>query len=98
MKIRVKVPEEICQQGLPAAESLLISEWVDEVLLWGMETGMDIAFYSFYYEHENEKMVYGLRYRTKPWAVFTVEKDYTFMFSLKWGALMHKSQNKQQAA
>jgi hypothetical protein len=94
MKIRVKIPTEICQPGLPAEHSLLISEWIDEILLWGMETGMDIAFYSIYREpvEQNQNRLFR-----KQWAVFTVESDYSFMFSLKWGALMHKSQNKKAA-
>jgi len=92
MKIRVKIPSGLCGWG---RTSVIINEkrqeFVDDVLLWGMEVEMDVAFYSYYIPMA--LAVYG-----KPreeWAVFTVEPDSAFMFCLKWGALIHKGKKKQ---
>jgi len=82
MKIRVRLPD-----ASPHSTGMVQNEPdfdVDEILLWGMETGMDIAFYRYYREpgqHWSDR---------RRWAVFTVESDYTFMFSLKYGALLHR--------
>ena len=90
MKVRIEMPLEIAR----AAEDYVRKEFVDEILLWAMETEMDADFYAFTYERDMN--VYWGRIK-RAWAVFTVEADSTFMFTLKWGALMHKQQNKVAA-
>lgn len=80
MKIRIKIPKEW------SANSETCHHFVDDVLFWGMETGMDIAFYGFW---NDPTSIYNKPIR---WAVFTIEADYSFMFTLKWGALLHKQQ------
>lgn len=85
MKIRVKIPDEYLRN------EELKKEFVDDVLLWGMETGIDIEFYTWWYPADrtwNDR---------RTWAVFSVEEDYSFMFSLKWGALLHKPKEKKIA-
>ena len=84
MKIRVKIPEEIVGHQIHNLE--MMQRYVDEILLWGMETDMDIDFYC-YFTPLDERGKWNSRER---WAVFTVEQDTAFMFSLKWGALCHK--------
>jgi hypothetical protein len=85
MKIRVKLPEHIVR------DEYACTEFVDNILLWGMETEMDIAFYGYYSPHLSD-------WRSKErYAVFTVEADYSYMFSLKWGATLHKPKVKNRA-
>lgn len=87
MKIRVKIPEEYCIE-LNGVNSLHYEEkrqqFVDDIIMWGMEIEMDIAFYAYY---RPKDWHWGDR---NLWAVFTVEPDYLYMFSLKWGAVLHK--------
>lgn len=89
MKIRVKIPEELV--GPLSTHQYLMQRYVDDILLWGMETEMDIEFYKFYCEpkdnHWNSK---------QRWAVFNVEADYSYMFSLKYGATLHKPKEKNR--
>lgn len=82
MKIRIRLPDQSMHSA--AMVNNQPDSAVDDILLWGMETGMDIAFYRYYTEPGQS---WNDRRR---WAVFTVESDYTFMFSLKYGALLHK--------
>lgn len=80
MKVRIKIPGDL--NGTDEKRQI----FVDDVLLWGMETGMDIDFYAYFTEPNS---TWNNR---KVWAVFTIENDYSFMFSLRWGALLHKKQ------
>jgi len=80
MKIRVRIPDNIALQYFHKGD---VARYIDDILLWGMETGMDIEHYTTYPEYEGHRIV-------RQWAVFTVEADFAFMFSLKWGALNHK--------
>lgn len=82
MKIRVKIPEELVRNK----ERVMF--FVDEILLWGMETEMDIAFYSLAPQY----LAWNSR---EQYAVFNVEADYSYMFSLKWGATLHKPKEKK---
>ena len=84
MKIRVKIPDYIAQPGT-RWEDLPCREFVDDVILWGMESGMDVEFYSYHVTMEDRWS--GVS-PSPQWAVFTVD---AFMFSLKWGATMHKN-------
>ncbi len=84
MKIRVKIPEELVRN------KDRVMFFVDEILLWGMETEMDIAFYSLAPQH----LLWG---KKEQYAVFNVEADYSYMFSLKWGATLHKPKVKNRA-
>ena len=85
MKVRIDMPLEIAR----ASEKCIRQEFVDEILLWAMETELDADFYAFAYEREYD---YRWGRIKKAWAVFTVATDDTFMFTLKWGALLHKDQ------
>jgi hypothetical protein len=90
MKIRVKMPDNIYQ------DSEAQRKFIDDVLLWGMETEMDIELYTCYNEFDDSSKTWG---RPKAsWAVFTVEAEYSYMFSLKWGATLHKPKEKQNEA
>ena len=86
MKIRVKIPAELINLRDPS----FLQDWIDDILIWGMETEMDIAFYSYYYDPTD-------KYQTSKnrWAIFTVDNDYSYMFSLKYGATLHKSQREK---
>jgi hypothetical protein len=85
LKVRIKVPEELAftKDG--------VQDFVDDILLWGMEIDTDIEFYSYWYPEDH---TYNDRRR---WAVFSVDTDSWFMFALKWGALQHKSKKKQKS-
>jgi hypothetical protein len=87
MKVRIEMPVYLTRDEHKYARQ----EFVDEILMWAMETELDADFYAFTYEREYD---YRWGKVKKAWAVFTVETDSTFMFTLKWGALMHKDQNK----
>jgi len=82
MKIRVKIPEEF------VGNKDKVNTFVDDVLLWGLETEMDIIFYNWYHPKDRT------RNDKRLWAVFSVEADYSYMFSLKWGATLHKKQQR----
>ena len=85
MKVRIEIPHE------HAHDKDTRTMFIDDVLLWCMETEMDASFYTTIAEREDGK--WG---RVKSWwAVFTVETEATFYFTLKWGALMHKNQSKE---
>lgn len=88
MKVRIEMPLHIAK----ATEKYVRQEFVDEILMWAMETELDADFYAFAYEREYDR-VWGRIKRA--WAVFTVATDDTFMFTLKWGALLHKNQSKE---
>jgi hypothetical protein len=82
MKVRIEVPQNVRH------DAYLTREWVDGVEEWGRETGMDAAYYSYYYDDVD------LQFLGKPrgkHAVFTVEPDYVWMFSMKWNAVPHKT-------
>jgi hypothetical protein len=83
MKVRIEMPLHIAK----ANDDYVRKDFVDEILRWAMETEMDADFYAFAYERER-----GYRWGriNRAWAVFTVTTDDTFMFTLKWGALLHK--------
>jgi hypothetical protein len=94
MKIRLKVPDHI------RTDNKLINEFIDDVLLWGLETEMDVEYYTRYYEYEGitntDKITYSIGRRIiHTWVVFNVESDKSFMFSLKYGALLHKQQKEE---
>ena len=82
MKIRIPLPDN-CKFNLALADL-----FVDEVLFWGMETGIDVSFYTFTNSASENSRIVGLLRRS---AVFSIEEKYSFMFMLKWGAVMHKS-------
>lgn len=87
MKIRVKIPFELIntkdRTTLPA-----LTAWVDDILIWGKDTEIDIEFCTYCYDQED-------CCQTNRWAVFTVDNDYSYMFSLKYGATLHKSQQEK---
>lgn len=83
MKIRIEIPYEFSRKKEVA------EKYIDDILLWGMETEMDIAFYGWHQQP-------GARWITWQYAVFTVEADYSYMFSLRWGAVLHKPRVKKQ--
>ena len=82
MKIRIQFPDEVTRDKDRAIH------YVDDILLWGMEVEMDVEFYGFW--REPDAGWYNRNYWK--YGVFIVEKDSAFMFSLKWGALIHKKQ------
>jgi hypothetical protein len=90
MKVRIEMPVYLARDEHKYARQ----EFVDDILLWAMETELDADFYTFIYERERD---YRWGKVIKAWAVITVATDDTFMFTLKWGALMHKDQSKASA-
>jgi len=85
MKIRVKIPEQL------VGKTDAVNHYVDDILLWGMEMGMDVEYYSLYTPPGT------VSWRDRDlWAVFTVEADSSFMFILKWSATMHKDKKKNE--
>lgn len=70
-------------------------DWVDEILLWGMEIGADIDYYSHWNEPDQEPTTRWRSYKNC-WAIFIVEEDMAFMFALKWSALQHKKRVKRK--
>lgn len=97
MKLRVRIPKHLHSSANTWHATSIqppYLDWVDEILLWGMEIDADIA----YYNHWNEP---GENQRNwKPykdcWAIFIVEEDMAFMFALKWSALQHKKRVKRK--
>jgi hypothetical protein len=94
MKIRVRVPEELCFRqngtGHRTRHNDLVDTWIDEILLWALGSEMDVSFYSIWRPKDakwNDKRL---------WAVFTVETEMSFMFSLRWGALLHKGKKREK--
>jgi len=85
MKIRIEIPEYI------RGNTDRTTVWIDNILLWGMEVGMDIEFYG-HYTLPNQNTWSDHR----RWAVFSVEEQNSFMFILKWGATMHKDKKKNE--
>ena len=85
MKVRIEMPLHIAN----ARDDYVRQDFVDEILTWAMEVEMDADFYTFTYERE-----YNYRWGKikRAWAVFSVATDDSFMFTLKWGALLHKQQ------
>lgn len=84
MKVRIAVPESVIR----ARDSSVRQDFADDILMWAMETEIDAALYAFVtegYAWANDK---------KMWAVFTIDPDWVFMFSLKWGATLHKDKMK----
>ena len=90
MKVRVLIPE-LVWRGAFAAER--VQDFIDEILLWGMETELDVAHYATIADREfpDEPYYWAQGRVLRKWAVFTIEADNAFMFTLKWGALMHKN-------
>lgn len=89
MKVRVAIPEEIWRRHDSAD---LEQEFIDDILLWGMETELDVAFYTTVTDYEFPGQPrWNSGRRLRKWAVFTVEAENTFMFTLKWNALLHKN-------
>jgi hypothetical protein len=84
MKVRIEMPVVLTRDEHKYARQ----EFVDEILMWAMETELDAAFYAFSYEREYNSHWARIK---RAWAVFTVTADDTFMFTLKYGALMHKA-------
>jgi len=64
--------------------------YIDDILMWAMETEIDIAFYAFFNEYEDLDRDWSRI--ISQWAVFTVQTDDAFMFILRWDAKMHKKQ------
>jgi len=91
MKIRVKIPSALWGDPFSLIVNEKRQEFIDDILLWGMEVEMDVAFYGYY-----NKLKEGSKWEREQdiWAVFTVEPDSAFMFCLKWGALQHKGKKK----
>ena len=87
MKVRIDMPLAIAH----AKDDYIRRDFVDEILMWAMEVEMDADFYAFVYEREGNYCWGKIK---QAWAVFTVSADDTFMFTLKWGALLHKPQIK----
>lgn len=85
MKVRIEMPLNIAT----ARDDYVRQDFVDEILMWALETEMDADFYAVTYERDMN--VYWGRIE-RAWAVFTVTAADTFMFTLKWGALLHKQQ------
>ena len=90
MKIRVLIPDYIWR-GAFAKER--VQDFIDEILMWGMETELDVAHYATIADREFPECAnwYAQGRTLRKWAVFTIEADDAFMFTLKWGALMHKN-------
>ena len=86
MKIRVRLPDLTHNRSYEFSNQPDYA--VDEILLWGMETGMDVSFYRYYRE---PNQTWNDRRR---WGIFTVEPVGAMMFSLRWGALLHKNKGK----
>lgn len=86
MKVRITFPEEVSGNVEKA------KQYVDDILLWGLEVDMNVDFYGFYREFSSEP-VYSWRNRWRH-GIFIIEPEYAFMFSLKWGALQHKTKKK----
>lgn len=82
MKIRVNIPPPISQSKDAS------TKFTDDILLWGMETGLDVALYTI-----TPNFNHFIPRGDSRIAVFTVEGDMSFMFSLKWGAMLYKSQD-----
>lgn len=88
MKVRIEIPHEY------TGNKETRQQFIDDVLMWGLETETDITHYTTIAEREGG----GSWGRVKHWwAVFTVEAEMTFFLTLKWGALMHKEQSKATA-
>lgn len=85
MKIRIQFPEGIANNKERARR------YVDDILLWGMEVEMDVEFYGFW-NKTNQNWSYRDWWK---YGIFIVEKDSAFMFTLKWGALIHKKQKEK---
>lgn len=85
MKVRIEMPLHIAN----ARDNYVRQDFVDEILMWAMETEMDADFYAFTYERECDFRYLKIK---QAWAVFSVATDDTFMFTLRWGALLHKQQ------
>lgn len=90
MKVRVLIPEPVWRGAFPTER---VQDFIDEVLMWGMETGLDVAHYATIADREFPDVPYRWQQGRvlRKWAVFTIEADNAFMFTLKWGALMHKN-------
>ena len=85
MKIRIQIPEEIART---TGRKSYVNEYIDDILMWGMETELDVELYKTYCVPKD-----GHWSNTDMFAVFTVEPVGAMMFTLRWGALQHK--NKQ---
>lgn len=88
MKIRIQIPEEIAR-GF--SRQSRVNEYIDDILMWGMETELDIALYTKYTVQKD-----GHWSNTNVFAVFTVEPVGAMMFTLRWGALQHKNKIKEE--
>lgn len=86
MKIRIQIPAELQRN------QERVSEYVDDILLWGMEVGMDIEHYSMFQNPHS----FAANRDNRLWAVFTVEEKDSVMFILRWGATMHKHKPKKE--
>jgi hypothetical protein len=84
VKIRVPFPDQIWRDENKK------KDYIDDILMWAMETEMDISFYSLYDEREDPTKSWSRL--ISQWAVFTVQTDDAFMFVLRWDARLHKKQ------
>ena len=82
MKVRIEIPHQYQR------DQYTRQEFIDEVMMWGLETEIDIDYYTIKTEYENNRTWGRVKHM---WAVFIVEADMTFLFTLRWGALLHKA-------
>jgi len=91
MKIRVQIPADIRR------DDLLTKEYIDDVLYWGLETDIHVSHYTTYYgervARQGGPQVWNFNNLNgrERYAVFTVQPEDVFMFSLRWNATQHKS-------
>lgn len=89
MKIRIQLPEHLA--GYTALHKHRQQQYIDDILLWGMEIEMEVEHYTTIHP----KQGYWKKPRTEPtWLVFIVEPEHQLMFALKWGATQHKGKKK----
>lgn len=88
MKIRIQIPSDISKGYKNSAK---VNQYIDDILLWGMETEIDVALYKTYMVSNSDRWVDGDLF-----AVFTVEPVGAMMFTLRWGALQHKNKQKDK--
>lgn len=90
MKIRIQLPEHLA--GVSVPHKLRQQEYIDEILLWGMEIEMEVEHYTTIHPQGYWRPGQD---RGPTWLVFIVEPQHQLMFTLKWGALQHKGKKKR---
>jgi hypothetical protein len=91
MKIRIELPNHLRNANFLRSNDAgdRRQSFIDDILMWGMETNMDIDFYGYHYPPEARNWRDPDK---RVWAVFSIEADSAFMFMLKWSATYHKDQ------